>query len=71
MKIIVLRTNVWYNVFGTFNSWVIAELSKEGRRYNEQERFFNLCFSNSYLPISNITIYSFNLKRKSPNSVLN
>ena len=71
MKIIVLRTNVSYNVFGTFNSWMIAKLPKEGKRYNEPERFFNLCFSNSYLPINIITIYSFNIKRKSPNSVLN
>ena len=57
-------------LLGAFNSWVIAKLHKEGRRYNEQEGFFNSIFSNSYLPISIITIYSFNIKRKSPNSAM-
>ncbi len=45
-------------------SWVIAKPFKEGRRYNEQEGFFNSIFSNSYLPISIITIYSLNIKKK-------
>lgn len=51
-------------LIGTFNGWVICQSSKEGRRYNEQERFFNSIFSNSYLPISIITICSINIKRK-------
>jgi len=38
-------------------------LIKEGRRNNEQEEFFNSIFSNSYLPINIITIYSFNIKK--------
>jgi len=49
---------------------VIAELLMEGGDINEQERFFNLSFSIYYLPISIIAIYSFNIKRKSPNSAL-
>ena len=35
---------------------------KEGRRYNEQERFTNLCSSNNYLPFTIIVIHSFNIK---------
>ena len=35
---------------------------KEGRRYNEQERFLNLCSSNYYLPFTIIVIRSFNIK---------
>ena len=47
---------------GTFNSWVVAYFIKEGRRYNEQEGFFNSIFSNNYLPFIILTIYSFNIK---------
>ena len=38
---------------GTFNSWVIADFLKYGRRrYYEQERLFNRIFSNNYLVTS-------------------
>ena len=63
-KKVVIKTNVWHNSFGTFNSWVVAELQNEGRRYNEQEGFVNFFSSNSYLPISIITFYSISLKKK-------
>lgn len=49
-------------VLGTFNKLGGAELHKEGRLYNEQERFFNLCSSNYYLPFTIIVICSFNIK---------
>jgi len=49
-------------VLGTFNKLGGAKLQKEGRRYNEQERFFNLCSSNYYLPFNIIAFYSFNIK---------
>jgi len=39
-----------------------SQTSYEGRRYNEQERFFNLCSSNYYLPFNIIAFYSFNIK---------
>ena len=55
-------------LLGTFNKLGGANLQKEGRRYNEQERFFNLCFSNYYLPFTIIVIYNFNIKKKPPNS---
>ena len=48
---------------GTFNSWVICQTSKEGRRYYEQERLFNLIFNHFDFPLSIITIYSVNLKK--------
>ena len=47
---------------GTFNKLGGAKLQKEGRRYNEQERFFNLRFSNYYLPFTIIVIHNFNIK---------
>ena len=47
---------------GTFNKLGGAIPQKEGRRYNEQERFFNLRFSNYYLPFTIIVIRSFNIK---------
>ncbi len=47
---------------GTFNKLGGAKLHKEGRRYNEQERFTNLCFSNYYLPFNITVIHSFNIK---------
>ena len=47
---------------GTFNKLGGAKLHKEGRRYDEQERFFNLLFSNYYLPFTIIVIRSFNIK---------
>ena len=47
---------------GTFNKLGGAKLHKEGRRYDEQERFFNFCFSNHYLPFTIIVIRSFNIK---------
>ena len=47
---------------GTFNKLGGAKLQKEGRRYDEQERFFNLRFSNYYLPFTIIVIRSFNIK---------
>ena len=49
-------------VLGTFNKLGGANLRKEGRRYNEQERLINLCFSNDYLPFIIIVIYNFNIK---------
>ena len=47
---------------GTFNKLGGAKLQKEGRWYDEQERFFNLRFSNYYLPFTIIVIRSFNIK---------
>ncbi len=47
---------------GTFDKLGGPNFIKEGRRYNEQERFFNLCFSNYYLPFTIIVIYIFNIK---------
>lgn len=47
---------------GTFNKLGGAKLHREGRRYNEQERFFNLCSSNYYLPFTIIVIHNFNIK---------
>ena len=53
---------------GTFNMLGDCQISIwRGGDKNEQERFFNFLFSNSYLPISIITIHSSNMKRKSPN----
>ena len=49
---------------GTFNSWVICQTSKEGRRYYEQERLFNLIFNHYYLPISIFVIHSTNIEIK-------
>ena len=49
-------------VLGTFNKLGGAKLQKEERRYDEQERFFNLRFSNYYLPFTIIVIRSFNIK---------
>ena len=46
----------------TFNKLSGAKLQKEGRRYNEQERFFNPRFSNYYLPFTITFIRSFNIK---------
>ncbi|MBQ8219074.1 MAG: hypothetical protein IJZ79_04905 [Bacilli bacterium] len=39
-----------------------AKLQKEGRRYDEQEGFFNSISSNNYLPFTIIVIHSFNIK---------
>jgi len=39
-----------------------AKLHKEVWRYNEQERFANLCFSNYYLPFIITVIYNSNIK---------
>ncbi len=49
-------------ILGIFNKLGGAKLHKEGRRYNEQERFFNLGFSNYYLPFTIIVICNFNIK---------
>ena len=47
---------------GTFNSWVALNFLNEGRRWNEQEGFFNSISSNNYLPFTILTIYSINIK---------
>ena len=47
---------------GTFNSWVEPIFIIEGRRYNEQEGFFNSIFSSNYLPFIIFTFYSINIK---------
>lgn len=47
---------------GTFNKWGGPNFILEGRRYNEQEGFFNLRFSNYYLPFTIIVIYNSNIK---------
>ena len=47
---------------GTFNKLGGAKLLNEGRRYNEQERFFNRSITHYYPSFSITTIYSFNIK---------
>ena len=45
-----------------FDSWVGPNFYLEGRRYDEQERFFNFIFSNYYLPFIINTISSTDIK---------
>ena len=54
-----------YYALGTFNGWVFCQISvMKGGDRNEQERFSDFVFGHFNLPISIITIYSFDMKRK-------
>ena len=49
-------------ILGIFNKLGGAKLHKEGRRYNEQERFINLYFSHDNLPFTIIANDNSNIK---------